>query len=59
MLEMVMKEFENKPKEILPILLRKREQELEMGKKTNMIGSGRIHDLELEIEAIKKVMKKH
>lgn len=59
MLEIVMKQFRGKSTGVLRILLDKKESELEWGKKTNMIGSGRIHDLNLEIAAIKALLKKH
>lgn len=52
MVEMALKKFEGKSPEALNVLLKKREKEFDWGLKTNMIGSGGLLELEIEIKAL-------
>lgn len=57
--DIAMAKYHGKSPEILKVLLVKKEKNLRWGKKTNMIGSGGIFELEIEIQALKKLLKKN
>lgn len=59
MLKMAIAKFYGKSPEVLVTLLKKREEDLKWGKETNMMGSGRLLELEIEIQAIKILLKKY